>query len=657
MGDVYDNNFWNPTSDVLNVVRQTFSILSQDLPVRAQSEVETQLGLKDTLMEVSKWASSLSPEVRSRAIGMCMKHLWTFTRECIERGNSISFPLYIFVAFTQPRITRCIFERGDVAAHVTSHCVGALVVNKLAAAAINKRTLHVNDAELACLSAILGTDSQDVAHWLSRPGAIQFANIVFFVSDDSMMYGSQCLTSDVGDVVRRTLRIISQAVQAQLGAEIRPDLTSNLMNVFEGTLTFLPVTHSGVLREFLKNLWHFTRAYIERSSSAPLPPYVYIIFTHPVITRRILEKGDIATHVTRRCVGALVVNKLAVDIKSSIIPVNDAELACLSAILHSESRDVRLCLTQPGIVELINIASLVLGHVDSLDASQVPPDLRVVLHQTLGILSQGIPAQENAEVYPVRMVPLSNISTDRIQRAIVSRLRGFLKICLSSASPLAEEVRTSCLRMCLKTLWHSGKAYHRTSDPLPPYLPLILASPEIIHHLQAEKDPVARLTGCCFGALIASKLMDTLESPVSLHGHDQDAKLECISAILSPGRSENLLTPYQLHIMNYRKVVWLILGEIDTWFTDSEGMPVDTLRGNILLVDTAKLTLHILADRLRDSRFIPGWLRMDQRQLPQETDIEDAIGLHRRKQETLIALTRLRWKLEILIPAVGKGVR
>src|SRR6266702_24047 len=99
----------------------------------------------------------------------------------------------------------------------------------------------------------------------------------------------------------------------------------------------------------------------------------------------------------------------------------------------------------------------------------VPPDPRNVLQQTLDILSQALPTQENAELQPDQTVALSSISHDRFERTVVARLYGFLKICIPGASPLTEEVRTSCLRMCLKTLWHTGKACHYTSDPLPPY--------------------------------------------------------------------------------------------------------------------------------------------------------------------------------------------
>ena len=406
-----------------------------------------------------------------------------------------------------------------------------------------------------------------------------------------------------------------------------------------------------ILDMFLKNLWHFTKLGIASGDSTPLPPHLYLSFTPPV-THFFLEGSDIVARVTRRCVGALIVNKLVADIKLGTIPANDAELVCLSTILHSESRDVRLCLTQPGVIELVNVASFVLGHVHSFKAHAELLDLREMLQHTLGILSQAVSPQENTEIHADQEAVLSHIS--HVKRTIAYRLHGLLATCMSNASPLAEEVRTGCLRMCLKILWYSSKAYHRTPDSLPPYFPLTLASPEMIHSFQTEQDPVARLTGCCFGALIASKLIDTLdlETFISFSSYDQDAERVCISAILGTKYRDTLLWPDQLRIINFRNIVSLILSEIDTLFTDSEGMPVVTLQGNMLLVHTIKVTLCILAECFCDTTFIPSWQPMDKQQLLQKTysDVEDAFGLHRSKHETVNALDRLQKKLVNLLP-------
>ena len=395
----------------------------------------------------------------------------------------------------------------------------------------------------------------------------------------------------------------------------------------------------------LKNMWYFTRAYIEQGNSVPLPSYIYIAFTHPGVTHCILEKGGPSALVIRRCVGALVVYKLAADIYSREVPVSDAELACLSTILDSESRDVRLCLTEPVTVDLVNAALLAFSHAGSLKSNDVSFDARYVLQQTLSILSQALPAQENTEPRPDQMVALSNISDDWFERTIVSRFHGFLKICAPGASPLMEDVRTACLRLFLKTLWHFGKAYHDTSDRLPLYFPLILASPDIIHQSENEQDPAVRLTGCFFGALIVSKLVDTLKSPVSRDGHDQDAELACISAILGPGYRYDLLTAHQLRTINFRRVLSLMLVEIDTLFT-VKGWPEDIL-------NTAQLTLYILADRLRDSRFIPSGLTSNEQRMLEGvySEVKFAQQSYQQKYLTVERLDRLRHTLEFFLPS------
>jgi hypothetical protein len=76
------------------------------------------------------------------------------------------------------------------------------------------------------------------------------------------------------------------------------------------------------------------------------------------MTRRIRTgQHDLVVHVIGRCVGALVVNKLAADINSRNNPVRDDELACLSAILGTKSDDVMLLLSHPGAIEFTNMFS------------------------------------------------------------------------------------------------------------------------------------------------------------------------------------------------------------------------------------------------------------------------------------------------------------
>src|SRR6266702_244839 len=389
-----------------------------------------------------------------------------------------------------------------------------------------------------------------------------------------------------------------------------------------------------------KNLCHFTSEYNERGNSASLPSYICIAFTNPEMTRRIHQDPNLAARMIGRCVEALVVNKLAADINSRDVPVSNDELACLSAILGTESRDVGLCLSQPSTIEFANLVSLALADDSSWWTENMSDDTRSAVQQTLTILSQALPAQANAQPSPDQTVALVNLSDDKFERTIVSRLHGLLKMCVPGASSLTEEVRTSCLRMCLKSLWHCGKAYHQTSDPLPSYFPLVLARPENTRLFQTEQDPVARVTACCFGALIVSKLVDALKSPISLSGHVDNAELACISAILGTEHRKVLLLPNHLRVINFRNFISFMSGEINMSFT-AAGMPGDVL-------NIAHDTLYILANRLRDSISVRGDLPMDEWLLLQEmySDVEDALGSEQLKSETVKILDRLRQTLE-----------
>ena len=178
--------------------------------------------------------SAISPHshlMHRRGLDMFLKNPWHFTRTCIECGDSTPFPSYVYITFTHPIITRRVFKESDIAAHVTRRCVGALVVNNLAAH-INARALPANDAELACLSAILTTDNQDVTHLLSHPGTIQFTNLMFLIHDINDSWGRT--SPHVLDMVLQTFRILSQALPAQLDAEMQLDLTDALAEVSKG---------------------------------------------------------------------------------------------------------------------------------------------------------------------------------------------------------------------------------------------------------------------------------------------------------------------------------------------------------------------------------------------------------------------------------------
>jgi hypothetical protein len=145
----------------------------------------------------------------------------------------------------------------------------------------------------------------------------------------------------------------------------------------------------------MKNLWRFMRELNEPGNSEPLPSYICLSFTNPEMTRRILGESSsgLAVHVIGRCVEALVVNKLAADINARNVPASNVELACLSAILGTESDNVVLLLRHQGAIELTNILFLSWANVNSSNSASVPYDVLDVLLQTFSILSQALPAE------------------------------------------------------------------------------------------------------------------------------------------------------------------------------------------------------------------------------------------------------------------------
>ncbi|KAH9173351.1 hypothetical protein EDB89DRAFT_1959356 [Lactarius sanguifluus] len=203
--------------------------------------------------------------------------------------------------------------------------------------------------------------------------------------------------------------------------------------------------------------------------------------------------------------------------------------------------------------------------------------------------------------------------------------------------------------MCLKTLWICGKAYHQTPDPLPSYFPLVLARPEITRHFPTEQDLVARIMGCCFGALIVSKLVDAFKSPIFVSGRVLNEEMACISAILSTEHHEVL--PHHLHVINFRNVVSLVSDKVLNMFT-AGGMPTD-----VALLSIVRDTLYTLANSLRDSVLTLGGLRKDQERLLLEisSDVVHALRSDPLENETVETLDGLRQILEELPPRVERS--
>ena len=127
---------------------------------------------------------------------------------------------------------RRISEEPEPDIRVIVRSIEALIVNKLTAD-INSRDVPVSDDELAYLSTILDTESDNVRFLLSHQGAIEFTNMVLLTLDGfHSTPGLRSVTLD--QTFLETFRILSQALPPELNAAVRLGQTYPLMNNSDG---------------------------------------------------------------------------------------------------------------------------------------------------------------------------------------------------------------------------------------------------------------------------------------------------------------------------------------------------------------------------------------------------------------------------------------
>ena len=166
--------------------------------------------LSELLKTCIPGTSPLTEEKRKRRLQVCLKSLWYCGRAYDQQRELEPLPTYFRVAFASPEMTRRIQTEQDLSVRVIGRCFGALVAKKLSAD-ISLRRVQVNDGVLACLSAILGIESREVMSLLGQPGAIEFSSIISLLSVDAHLLGDDTMPSDVFDVFKQTLHILSQS--------------------------------------------------------------------------------------------------------------------------------------------------------------------------------------------------------------------------------------------------------------------------------------------------------------------------------------------------------------------------------------------------------------------------------------------------------------
>ena len=437
--------------NVKDVACETIAMLSQALPAENAAGLEPFTGdeifnrklarvvvtnLHNLLQVHVSGASALTAEVRRGCLRMLLRSLWYCAKAYHPYIGPYKLPSYFPSALTSPVIIRRIQTEQDPTSRVLGHCFIALAVTKLAADITSRTdsTDPINDDELACLSTILGTQSHDVRFCLKRPGAIELACMAFIAFGDLGSFDVNAMPSGVRDVTRQTLAILSGGAKLpldpsitqldSLDGEFDRVIVSGFYNFLQESISgtsktppFTDEVRRSCLRMSLSCLWYCAKAYHQPGIFKPLPSYFTSTLARPEIIRLIHVEEDRISRVTGRCFGALIVMKLAVDIRSRAdtnVQISDEKLACLSAILSAESPDLKIWLSQPCAIELANIVSLISSEIDSLFSETVPLEVLHMVQETYNILTRTLPAELNDK--------LTNFTDGQCEVKYLSRL-------------------------------------------------------------------------------------------------------------------------------------------------------------------------------------------------------------------------------------------
>ena len=167
--------------------------------------------LSDLLETCIPGTSQLTEDNRNRRLRVCLKSLWYCGKAFDQQREIEPLPSYFRVVFASPDMTHRIRSEQDLAACIIGRCFGALVVKKISAD-IKSRRVQVSSSILTCLSAILDTEDPEVMSLLGQTGAIELANIISLISVDTDTLVGDVILSDVLDVFKQTLQILSRSL-------------------------------------------------------------------------------------------------------------------------------------------------------------------------------------------------------------------------------------------------------------------------------------------------------------------------------------------------------------------------------------------------------------------------------------------------------------
>ena len=111
----------------------------------------------------------------------------------------------------------------------------------------------------------------------------------------------------------------------------------------------------------------------------------------------------------------------------------------------------------------------------------------------------------------------------------------------------------------MKNLWSFTRKYNKPSNlgPLPSYVCVAFANPEMTRRICEERDLAVRVMGRCVDALVANKLAADINSGRGLVGKDDE--LACLLAVLGTKSDDVELSSSNIDAIKFTKMVFLAL--------------------------------------------------------------------------------------------------
>ncbi len=123
----------------------------------------------------------------------------------------------------------------------------------------------------------------------------------------------------------------------------------------------------------------------------------------------------------------------------------------------------------------------------------------------------------------------------------------------------------SNLRVWMMNLWHFTREFTepRNSVPLPSYVCIAFANPEMTRRIREERDLTVRVIGRCVEALVLNKLATDINSR-DINSRNvlvTNDELACLSAILGTKSHDVMLLLNHLGAIEFTKMVFLTLDD------------------------------------------------------------------------------------------------